>query len=46
MDEGIVIDEELFMEDIQVDEELFDVDGDEFEANNANDGDCDDLSQD
>lgn len=43
MDGDIVIDEELFMEDVQVDEELFDVEGDGLEADN---GDSDNHSQD
>ena len=46
MDEGIVIDEELFTEDVQVDEELFDVEEDELEADNHDEGDSDDHSQD
>ena len=46
MDEGIVIDEELFTEDVQVDEELFDVEEDELEVDNHDDGDYDDHSQD
>ena len=46
-DEGIVIDEKLFMEDVQVDEELFDVEGVELEVDSPDDdGDSDDHSQD
>ena len=43
-DGGIVIDEELFTEDVQVDEELFNVEGEELEDGNFDDGDSDNHS--
>lgn len=41
---GIVVDEELFMEEVQVDEDLFDVEEDELGADDDGDGDSDDYS--